>query len=308
VVDRHRRNEAFIMVNTLATPFHDPLLDTAPNHIAFANPGPGDAGSGFNIQNPIRFLVSDLFSVRTGKRGPRRERTLATVSRTKRFTYSGDPLDQFDLDVLLHCAAAAGSTRPGGVWLEHSVLVRALGRRNDAANRTRVCESLERLQDGAIGIQGHSYRYLTRLVNRALLYESAAASLVEVNKDFADSIRSVRGLELFLTERRGLGANSLAKWLHGVLWIFPAGFSSDIDTLGFLCGMPEHGMKTFRSRCEKALVLLTANGVVTDACIEASGQLHVAGRRNTPRARACGFLAVADRPGEHSPETPSPCA
>lgn len=285
-------------------PFHDPEDTAAVGPLALNSQDFFETSPvSFNVQKPIRYFVSSLFSAGTGHRELVREAPLASLSRSKRYTYSGAPLDQFDLDVLLHCTAAAGSSRRRGAWTEHAQLVRTLGKRNDAATRKRVCESLARLQECTIGIEGDGYRYMTRLVNRALLDEGAGASLVEVNSDFADSIRSMRGLDLLMQERRAMGANGLAKWLHGVLWIIPAGFSSNFATLSELCGMRSTSSHGFRTRCLGALDLLVTNGVVTEYSVEDSGGLYVSGRRNNTRASACGFFSLPDTQRGCSRET-----
>lgn len=279
-------------------PFHDPEDTAAVGPLALANRSVfGSTHASFNVQKPVRYFVSGLFAASAGQRNYVREALLASPSRTKRYTYTGEPLDQFDLDILLHCTAAAGVARKHGTQIEHAGLIKALGKRNDAAMRKRICDSLTRLQECAIGIDGEGYRYMTRLMNRALLNSAACASLVEINSDFADSIRTMRGLDLLLHERRSLGNNGLAKWLHGVLWVFPAGFSSDLATLAELSGMRRKSAYGFQKQCLEALELLIDTGVVTQYSMERSGRLHVEGRRNNTHASECGFFAI-------KPETP----
>ncbi|MFW5733839.1 MAG: hypothetical protein ACOCWR_02155 [Oceanidesulfovibrio sp.] len=281
------------MLNTLP-PFHDPEDTAAIGPLALVSSGFFDpAQASFSVQKPIRYFVSSLFAARPAQGDLVRDLPLASPSRSKRYMYTGEPLDQFDLDILLHCTAAATGHRSRGVWMEHAQLIKALGKRNDATMRTRICHSLARLQGCSIAIEGQGYRYMTRLMNRALLDSAAGASLVEVNNDFADSIRSMRGLDLMLNERRGLGNDGLAKWLHGALWIFPAGFSSDFSTLSELSGLRHKSSYGFQKQCLDALELLIAKGVVTQYSTEQSGHLHVEGRRNNTHASACGFLSLA---------------
>lgn len=273
--------------------YHDPEDFAAFDPFASVNTDLfGSPAPFFNVQKPIRYFVSSLFAACTKQRDQVRDVPFAGLSRTKRYTYSGDPLDQFDLDVLLHCTAAAGSSRGRGTWLEHATLIKSLGKRNEASMRQRICDSLARLQECTIGIEGHGYRYMTRLVNRALLDENACASLVEINSDFAGATRLMRGLDLMLNERRSLGANGLAKWMHGVLWILPTGFSSDFTTLCALSGMSHMNACDFEKQCHEALDLLAENGMLTQYTVGRDGRLLVEGRGNTTHAKVCGFLSL----------------
>ncbi|TVM36855.1 hypothetical protein [Oceanidesulfovibrio marinus] len=273
--------------------YHDPEDFAAFDPFASVNTDLfGSPGSSFNVQKPIRYFVSSLFAACTKQRDRVRDAPFIGLSRNKRYTYSGEPLDQFDLDVLLHCTAAAGSSRRRGTWIEHTTLIKSLGKRNEASTRQRICDSLARLQECTIGIEGHGYRYMTRLVNRALLDEDACASLVEINSDFAGAIRLRRGLDLMLNERRSLGADGLSKWLHGVLWILPAGFSSDFATLCELSGMSHMNACDFEKQCREALDLLAENSMITQYDVRQGGRLLVEGRGNTAHAKVCGFLSL----------------
>ncbi len=287
-----------MLMLTMATHHHDPAATASSGPLALASKDFLDfaaAPPGFNLQRPARFLITDLFTAHyDSKRETVRDKPLATLSWTKRFFFTGETFDQFDLDVLLQYAAATVKARQNHVTLPHATLLKAIGRRNDVANRARVFDSLSRLQNGAITIDGNRYRYMTRLVNRVLLDEHSDACLVEVNQDMVDSIRTFHAREYALEERCALGRHGLAKWLHGVLCIFPGGFAAELKALRALTGLQEKTSAKFRAECMKALELLQDKGVITEFLVEEDAYLHATGRRTLAEAESCGYFHSAE--------------
>jgi len=79
-------------------PFHDPEDTAAVGPLALNSQDFfGTSPVSFNVQKPIRYFVSSLFSAGTGHRDMVREAPLASLSRSKRYTYSGTPLDHREI-------------------------------------------------------------------------------------------------------------------------------------------------------------------------------------------------------------------
>jgi hypothetical protein len=59
-----------------------------------------------------------------------------------------------------------------------------------------------------------------------------------------------------------------------------------------LSGLRRKSAYGFQKQCLDALDLLVGNGAVTMYSVEASGRMHIEGRRNNTHAEACGFLSL----------------
>ncbi len=248
--------------------------------------------SHFRLQRLGSYLLSDLFS--TGymdSSGFVHKKPLVTLARGKEFYYTGDLLDQWDLDVLMYCAR---HTRQGanGVKLlrtDPADLLQTLKLRNDQRNRERVFDSLYRLHSAQLEIAGERYRYLTRLINRVLLEERKGIFLLEINADLVASLRQGKQMTVDIRDRFSLGRNGLAKWIHGALMVFKGGFSADINYLHTLCGSASKTAKVFHHNLAKAVEILSEAGAIEhselhdDLLIVTSTPAHMLDS-------ACGFF------------------
>lgn len=246
----------------------------------------------FRLQRLGSYLLSDLFT--TGymeAQGFVRDKPLTTLARGKQFHYTGEIFDQWDLDVLMHCARHTHLAAEGAALLrlDPARLLRSLNLRNDSRNREKVFASLQRLHSGQLEIRGARYRYLTRLINRVLLDERNRACLLEVNADLVASLRQGQQAAMEIRDRFSLGRNGMAKWMHGALMVFKGGFSAQLDCLHKLCGSSARTPKSFSLTANKALELLAAAGIVDSWNME-NGRATVAATPARMRDSACGFI------------------
>lgn len=253
---------------------------------------PSSPKASFRIQRLGSYLVSNLFAAEYMAESEFvHEQRLVTLCRGKKMFFTGARFDQWDLDVLLYCALTAPVKNGKPVQFQFSPvdLLRALNLRNSPSNRDRVFTSLLRLHTGVIDIRGSDYRYMTRLMNRVLVDAAQERCLVEINEDVTASFR-MGDAPLQLRDRRALGRNGLAKWLHGVVMVFTGGFTSDIEGLHSLCRPAANPAPRFAAGLEGALDLLEDIGVVESRRIDGSRVRVVAGTAPASNA-TCGVFS-----------------
>lgn len=263
---------------------------------------PPEQEGGFEAARPCRefrqqridtYLLSNLFAATyMGRSRFVKDKGLVGLSRDKIVSFTGETFDQWDLDVLLHCAmlsTAVGDTA-GKVQIDPAVLLRRARLRNSEENREQVYASLFRLHTGSLCIEGKGYRSMTRLLDRVLLDQNKERCLVEVNRDLVNALRGARSLHRGVEGRFALRRNGLAKWLHGVVMVFAGGFKADIPSLHTLCGLSNRSRYLFPTLLEKALGGMEECGVVDSWRVEGRRVVVLPRNRQRPDA-ACGFIA-----------------
>lgn len=215
------------------------------------------------FQKPALFLLSSLFQATyLSRREMLAHSSMATLSRAKIALYSGESLDQFDLDILLYCAQQPRAAT--GCMVSPAVLLREMHLRHDERNRARLFDGLARLHTGCLEVRKGKYRYMSRFLNRLLLEEGASSCLVEVNDEVLKTLG--RGPQRLSKrqERFSLGRHGVDKWLHGALAIFAAGFEADLPRLQQLMGLQHKSGKAYREMLIRALKRLGAADIIAD--------------------------------------------
>ncbi len=238
------------------------------------------------------YLLSNLFGAGyMGKAKFARDRRLVCLAKNKRIFFTGERLDQWDLDVLLHCALRS-IDQPGGIGeiqVDAGKLLCDLRLRNYDQNRERVYASLFRLHTGALTVDENDQRHMIRLVDRVLLDQSRGRCVVEVNRGFVKSLRCERHRGMDIETRGAFKRCGLAKWLHGAVTFFNDGFKADITELHQLCGASNRSRYIFARLLDKALELMAESGVVDSWKFDGSRLTVSTGVRNRPDVR-CGEI------------------
>ncbi|GAB7079253.1 hypothetical protein [Megalodesulfovibrio paquesii] len=257
------------------------------------------------FQKPALFLLSSLFRADyLGRRAWVTAQPLSSVARSKVLLYTGETLDQFDLDVLLYCAQQPRAAT--GCMVAPAQLLKELHLRHDERNRTRVFESLARLHGCCLEFRKGGYRYLTRFLNRLLLDDQAPGCLVEVNDEILQTLGRGPQHASRRHDRYALGREGLDKWLYGAMGIFAAGFEADLSRLQQLMGLERKPAKAFQEELARSLERLGAAGSIAShqfgpdpkadatstAASPAPARVVVCGQRHET-INACGFLQQA---------------
>jgi len=240
------------------------------------NPGPADVlEQDFAGRLLGLVLASDLFAAR--RAGPRQRQEavpLATCWPGTEIRFSGDPLDQDDLDTLLGCLLLAFRTpTPAKGSARFALrdllrLIRPRGRRFDAL---RLEGSLWRLAAARIDIREHGggIRMQARLFNTLLCDSDSGICAVDVNQRILAAFGDAGRVERLLALRAPLGSDGFRRWLAGLLLQGPASLRLDYRALRRLSGLARQPMAAFRVRAVSALQDFLDLGVI--AAIEPSG-------------------------------------
>lgn len=220
-------------------------------------------------------LGSDLFTAR--KLGPRPWREgeiLATSWPGVTVRFSGERLDQDDLDAYLGCLLLAfrnpGRT-PGTTRFslrDLTRLIRPKGRRFAARCLER---SLWRLAAARVEIEGvdGQVEIQARLVHALLRDSAAGVCSMDLNPRIMEGFRSATSLERLIATRNPLGTGPFRRWLAGMLANATACVRLDLAGLRRLSGLSHQPLPAFRVRAVTALQDLLDLGYI--ASIEPNG-------------------------------------
>lgn len=166
---------------------------------------------------PSATLRSALFApIRPGVRAAMTRQQIATVG-DYRIIYTGIRLDQADLDVyeqVLHLAR--GTPLGQAVRFKTRVLLRALGRSEGKANRDWLLKSLSRLSACEIEVSNGKVAYAGSLIQEQGRDDVAGMHYIVLNLRLT-ALYQQGWAPVRWEERKALGKQQLAKWLHGFI-------------------------------------------------------------------------------------------
>ena len=262
-----------------------------------AKAGPADAlEQGFAGRMAGLILASDLFAARNP--GPRPwidDLTLATCWEGAVIRYSGERLDQDDLDAFLGCVLLAfrNGGRTGAAQFrvrDLTGLIRPRGRR--FATR-RLERSLWRLASARIEIEEGAgcVRMQARLLNTLLCDTAAGICAVDVSPRVMEALRYAPAVERLLASRAPFGSAQFHRWLAGLLSHGPAAVRLDLAALRRLSGLTRQPMPAFRVRAIAALQDFLDMGLI--AAIEPVGPDRLVAKRPIARGEEAACLLLS---------------
>ena len=204
-------------------------------------------------------LASDLFTARhPGPRVWRENVPLESCIAGTSIRFSGERLDQDDLDALLGCVLLAlrnPGRSPGSTQFslrELTRVIRPKGRRFDAR---RLDRSLWRLAAARIEIEdeGGCYNIQARLLNTLLCDRAAGICAADVNPRLSEGFRTATAVERLLATRAPLGSGAFLRWLAAFLANSPSCLRLDLAALRRVSGMSHQPLTGFRVRAIAAL-------------------------------------------------------
>jgi hypothetical protein len=237
---------------------------------------------------PNVLLRSAVFSV--GRIRPLlRQRTLLATLQGLQIHYKGERLNQSDLDVwemVLHLARH----QPLGSEVRFSAhsFLKELGRGTGGHEHNDLKEAFARLVGGVIEITWTTDRksFIGTLVSSYFRDDCGGCYAVIVNEKMLSLYGSGHTF-IDWEQRRALGSNSLAKWLHGFYASHEAPYPYKVATLQALCDSKSHELKKFRQMLRGALVHLVEVGVLAFWEIDRGDLVHArkASATRSPRKR-----------------------
>lgn len=203
---------------------------------------------------PNSFLRTALFSVLAEDDPRRLDDELVPSPAGVEIRYTGQRLDQGDLDVwgnVLH----AVRLQPLGSQcrLKAYGLLKLLDKTDTGKNRADLHKRIERLYNGKVEITQDQYVYKGALLKYAAKDEITKEWIIEVDEKLEPLFKGDQFTYIEWAVRRELGKKYLAKWLHGFYASHSQPFPLKINTLHQLCGSQAGEMWTFAQTLRKAL-------------------------------------------------------
>jgi len=171
---------------------------------------------------PELFFASELFQGRYVRRREQvRNYEARSICPARTVRYTGERLDQFDLDVLLVCALHSSEqcgSAPGMVKIDMRGIAKALLKTAGRTALPRVAASLRRLESCRFEVRDGRFIYCLRPVQKVLIDTLEQRCLVELNPEMLRSLKSIHNFPSFVQERLRLPMCSIDRWLHGLLY------------------------------------------------------------------------------------------
>ncbi|SKA73506.1 hypothetical protein [Desulfobaculum bizertense] len=252
-----------------------------------AQTGLTPAENRFLLLTPVSILASNLFRASWGrKRNDNQQFALNIPSTSRRFIFTGQAFDQFDLDVLLNAidhGHRQGNAEKAVARLDLKEMQYELGLRPGLKSRERITQSLQRLESSRILIENARYCMWMQCISSLLFDTHSKSCFLEIHPAVDAAFRDRLALRMFLRERDEIGARGMCKWLHGLAFASGNPCSISLDRIRRLANL-SYPEKKFSERLEKALVFLWENSLLQKMEIR-DNSLLLQSNRSLPNER-----------------------
>lgn len=215
---------------------------------------------------PNAVLRGALFSV-SKTRATAKRLTLLTAVEGIEVSFKGERFNQIDLDLLemlLHLARS----QPLGNKVEftsHAIL-KELGRGTSGRDHEDLRNGIARLAGGVIDVKWTAGSHKGQTVGGTLVStyardDDTGRNVVVLNEKIL-KLYDAGFTYIDWEERKALGNNSLAKWLHGFYASHAKPFPYRVDTLKALCGSTVGRLTDFKKMLRLALAHLQDSGAI----------------------------------------------
>lgn len=222
---------------------------------------------------PNAVLRGALFSVAKERETFSKRELIATVEGIE-IRFQGTRPNQTDLDVwemLMHLARLQPLSSEVQ-FTAHSML-KALGRGTGKSQHEQLKQEIANLAAGLTEITWTKERktFGGTLISNFFRDEDTGLYVVKFNQDFG-KLYATGHTSIDWEERKSLGQNNLAKWLHGFYSSHEQPYSYKVETLQRLCGSTTV-RRDFRRSLKEALPKLIDIGTIASWSIEAETDL-----------------------------------
>jgi hypothetical protein len=203
---------------------------------------------------PNGFLRSALFgAIAKGRRRYVDGELIAALEGVE-IRYTGQRLDQGDLDVWLTILHAARLQALGNKCRVTSYqLLKAIGKTDTGKNRSTLSKRIERLRATALTIRQGRYSYIGGLIDEAYKDDGTQEWVIVLNPKLSALFAADSFTQIEWSIRRSLDGHHLAQWLHGFYASHAKPFPVKIETLHRLCGSESSEMWKFAQTLRHAL-------------------------------------------------------
>ncbi|HGS8738435.1 TPA: plasmid replication initiator TrfA [Enterococcus faecalis] len=203
---------------------------------------------------PNGFLRSALFgAIAKGRRRYMDKELVAAVDGVE-IRYTGQRLDQGDLDVWENVLHAVRTQKLGSECrLTSYALLKLMGKTDTGKNRATLSARITRLVANALEVKQGRYSYMGSLITGAAKDEETQEWVIELNPKMRPLFADDQFTQVEWVVRHALDGHQLAQWLHGFYASHAKPFPMRIETLHRLCGSEQSLMSDFAKKLRKAL-------------------------------------------------------
>ena len=195
---------------------------------------------------PNGFLRSALFGVvKRGVRADLKRQSLAVVNGTE-ILYTGERLDQGDLDVWAQCLHIA-RTHDLGLRVQFGAreFLRAIDRKGDGHSIEWLKRSMSRLMECTVWIKDGKRMYSGHMLEFAGWDDATGQFVIKIDPSAASLYGTDSWTGIELSQRQELRGD-LARWLHAFYATHAHPFAYKVETLHSLCGSERGRIRDFR--------------------------------------------------------------
>lgn len=211
------------------------------------------------IPTPNVILRSALFGI--VKKGNRKYEKNVLKATFNGYTvkYSGEQLDQSDLDVWLECLQRCQSTPLGKVvkFTPNDFLI-SIGRSNGKSDYVWLNESLWRLRVNDVEISDGRYTYMGSLIFEQYRDEETTESCLILNPKIVVCFDDSGWTGITKSVRLQLKGKPLTQWIHGFYSSHSKPVPIKVETIRELSGSSIKELRMFRYRLKNALYELAS--------------------------------------------------
>jgi hypothetical protein len=225
---------------------------------------------------PNAVLRGALFTV-SQRRATFKKMTLLTSVEGVDIRFKGERFNQTDLDVyemLLHLARE----QPVGNRVEFSVnsLLKELGRKTGKTQHDQLHEEITRLRGGTVEMvwTADKQRFFGGLIVKGFRDDNTGRYVVELEPDIVKLYEHGYS-HIDWQQRKALGNNNLAKWLHGFFSTHAQPFPYKVETIKSLSGSTVERLADFKKMLKQALKHLVEVKAITDWVVDENDLVHV---------------------------------
>ena len=211
---------------------------------------------------PNDILRSALFAAIQGKTREYMKQKPVAACDGLSITYTGEQLDQSDLDVwetVLHLARS--SPLGSYIIIRGYALLKLLGRSTGKSDYVWLRSVLTRLQATSVQMSNTKKLYSRSFIEEFDVDEDSNLYKIKINPDLA-KLYAAGWTGIYWEQRQLLRGKPLALWLHGFYSSHAAPFPYKVETLRELCGSRTAELFKFRQHLRRALDDLKAGGVI----------------------------------------------
>ena len=203
---------------------------------------------------PNAILRSSLFGV-VGKGFRKYEKNvLKATAQGLTVKFTGEQLDQADLDVYLECVRRC-SKKPLGDLVRFSIydFLKSIGRNTGRSDHEWVKSCFMRLFTCGLELGDGRFFYTGHLINEQYRDDKTGEFVIAINPKISVFFSGDVWTGLSLTERNNLKGKLLAQWLHGFYSSHAKPFQYKVETIKELCGTNIKELYKFKYKLKKSL-------------------------------------------------------